>query len=277
MMYSAPVQEMLFCLKKFYLVNASLEVNLKTLIRVWSEILTEATKIGENVLAPINKADINPPVFQNEVRCGEKLKTPIWRYHLVAGLVYLEYEHGGMGLPSVLHVLMNIFKWMYGSIFKRTNDPGQIDALESHASDAIKKFLPKLNSGQWSGTMNLTEPQAGSDVGTLITELKSLLMELMKSVVENLYNIRDMIYVKMLSFWFGKIPGPLTGLKVFPFFSSKFLPKKWAALKRNNVSSLSMEKKLGLHGSLQWYLNIVGYWVVVETKSGAVCNVYHDE
>ena len=50
---------------------------------------------------------------------------------------------------------------------------GQIDAIETHANEDIKKiFLPKLNSGEWSGTMNLTEPQAGSDVGALRTIAK---------------------------------------------------------------------------------------------------------
>ena len=56
---------------------------------------------------------------------------------------------------------------------------GQIDALESHANEDIKNiFLPKLNSGEWSGTMNLTEPQAGSDVGALRTMALRIMMEL---------------------------------------------------------------------------------------------------
>src|SRR5690606_4325308 len=82
-------------------------------------------------------------------------------------------DHGGMGLPLTLNTVMN--EMMSGANLALQLCPllsqGQIEALEHHASDALKElYLPKLISGEWTGTMNLTEPQAGSDVGALRTK-----------------------------------------------------------------------------------------------------------
>ena len=82
-------------------------------------------------------------------------------------------EHGGMGLPMTLATAVD--DMMSGACLALQLKPlltqGQIEALEHHASDALKAlYLPKLISGEWSGTMNLTEPQAGSDVGALRTK-----------------------------------------------------------------------------------------------------------
>lgn len=81
--------------------------------------------------------------------------------------------HGGMGLPTTLGSAIN--EMMAGACLALQLSPllaqGQIEALEAHGSDEIKAVhLPKLISGDWAGTMNLTEPQAGSDVGALRTQ-----------------------------------------------------------------------------------------------------------
>ena len=81
-------------------------------------------------------------------------------------------ENGGMGLPMAVTTAVN--EMMSGACLSLQLNPlmtqGQIEALENHASDAIREtYLPKLISGEWSGTMNLTEAQAGSDVGALRT------------------------------------------------------------------------------------------------------------
>src|SRR5690606_9590253 len=81
--------------------------------------------------------------------------------------------HGGMGLPQTLNIAVHDL--MSAACMSLQLNPlltqGQIEALEHHASDEIKAlYLPKLISGEWSGTMNLTEPQAGSDVGALRTK-----------------------------------------------------------------------------------------------------------
>ena len=81
-------------------------------------------------------------------------------------------EYGGMGLPQALN--MAVAEMMSGACLSLQLNPlltqGQIEALEHHASDDLKAlYLPKLISGEWSGTMNLTEPGAGSDVGALTT------------------------------------------------------------------------------------------------------------
>ena len=84
-------------------------------------------------------------------------------------------KYGGLGLPLIITTCVNeIFS---SSCLSLALNPlmtqGQIDALEQHGSEEIKKiFLPKLNSGEWSGTMNLTEPHAGSDVGALSSKAR---------------------------------------------------------------------------------------------------------
>ena len=82
-------------------------------------------------------------------------------------------EFGGMGLPHTITTAVN--EMMSGACLSLQLNPlmtqGQIEALEHHASDEVKAlYLPKLVTGEWAGTMNLTEAQAGSDVGALRTK-----------------------------------------------------------------------------------------------------------
>ena len=82
-------------------------------------------------------------------------------------------KYGGMGLPLTIQTCVN--EMMNGACLSLALNPlmsqGQIDAIENHANDTIRDlYLPKLISGEWSGTMNLTEPQAGSDVGALTSK-----------------------------------------------------------------------------------------------------------
>ena len=205
MMYNAPVKEMLFLFEKVLSGERVFSGKFKDFDKgMASEILSEAAKIGENVLAPINKnTDINPPVFQNgEVKCGEELKAAYLALSSGGWIgVSGDTKHGGMGLPSVLTTCINeIFS--SGCMALSLNalmTQGQIDALESHASDDIKKmFLPKLNSGHWSGTMNLTEPHAGSDVGALTTRAEKSVDGTYEVSGQKIYiSWEIMIYVKI--------------------------------------------------------------------------------
>ncbi|WP_374374347.1 acyl-CoA dehydrogenase N-terminal domain-containing protein, partial [Tabrizicola sp.] len=139
-------------------------------------ILTEAGRLSTDILAPLNKgADRNPARLEN----GAVVSSPGFAegYRAIAegGWVGMAAgpEHGGMGLP--ISLALGVDDMMSGACLALQLKPllskGQIEALEHHASDAIKAlYLPKLTSGEWSGTMNLTEPQAGSDVGALRTK-----------------------------------------------------------------------------------------------------------
>ena len=139
-------------------------------------ILTEAAKMCEEVLAPLQRpGDLHPAVLEN----GVVRTSPGFAegYAAVAGGGWIgmsaDPENGGMGLPMALTTAVN--EMMSSACLSLQLNPlmtqGQIEALEHHASDTIKDiYLPKLISGEWCGTMNLTEPQAGSDVGALRTK-----------------------------------------------------------------------------------------------------------
>ncbi|MGR3506068.1 MAG: acyl-CoA dehydrogenase [Paracoccaceae bacterium] len=139
-------------------------------------ILTEAGKLCEDKLAPLQRVgDQHPARLEN----GKVRTTPGFAeaYQAIAegGWVSIgaSPDFGGMGLPMAVTTAVN--EMMSGACLSLQLNPlmtqGQIEALEHHASDAIKDiYLPKLVTGEWCGTMNLTEPQAGSDVGALSTK-----------------------------------------------------------------------------------------------------------
>jgi len=139
-------------------------------------ILTEAAKMCEAILAPLNRSgDLHPAHLEN----GKVRTSPGYAegYKAIAegGWIGMSAspEVGGMGLPMTLTTTVN--EMMSSACLALQLNPlmsqGQIEALEHHASDEIKAlYLPKLISGEWCGTMNLTEPQAGSDVGALRTK-----------------------------------------------------------------------------------------------------------
>ncbi|MDJ0859681.1 MAG: acyl-CoA dehydrogenase family protein, partial [Dinoroseobacter sp.] len=137
---------------------------------VASAVLTEAAKLCDEVIAPLQRAgDLHPAHLENGVVRTTPGFGEAYRAIAEGGWVGMAGDpaHGGMGLPMALTTAVN--EMMSGACLSLQLNPlmtqGQIDALEHHASDAIKAlYLPKLISGEWAGTMNLTEPQAGSDL-----------------------------------------------------------------------------------------------------------------
>ncbi len=130
-------------------------------------ILSEAGRLCGEVLAPLQReGDLHPAVLEG----GQVVTSPGFAegYRAIAegGWIGMAAspEYGGMGLPMVLQTAVN--EMMSGACLALQLNPlmtqGQIEALAAHASDDIKAlFLPRLISGDWSGTMNLTEAQAG--------------------------------------------------------------------------------------------------------------------
>ena len=138
-----------------------------------SDILGEAGKLCEQIIAPLqSEGDKHPAVLENGV-----VRTPPGYAEGYAAIakggwvsIAADPKYGGMGLPMTLTTAVN--EMMAAACLSLQLNPlmtqGQIEALENHASEEIKNiYLPKLISGKWCGTMNLTEPQAGSDVGAL--------------------------------------------------------------------------------------------------------------
>ncbi len=222
-------------------------------------ILGEAGKLCEDVLEPVNRnGDLEPARLENGVvRCSPGFKEA---YAAIAegGWVGItaDPEHGGMGLPVTLATCVN--EMMSSSCLSLSLNPlmtqGQIEALEAHGSDAIKElYLPKLISGAWTGTMNLTEPQAGSDVGALrskaepngdgsyaVTGQKIYISWGDHDVAENICHLV-----------LARLPDGVPGTKgISLFLVPKFLPdENGNPGVANSLKPISLEHKLGLHGS----------------------------
>ncbi|MHA1127897.1 MAG: acyl-CoA dehydrogenase family protein, partial [Alphaproteobacteria bacterium] len=175
MSYRAPVGEMSFYLDKVLGAGrlAQTERFAEATPDMTEAILGEAAKMAEGVLAPLNVAgDTHPAVLENGVvRCSPGFDKG-YKALAEGGWVGMAAspEFGGMGLPMTLTSCVG--EMTSSACLALSLNPlmtqGQIEALEHHASDAIKAlYLPKLISGEWTGTMNLTESGAGSDVGAL--------------------------------------------------------------------------------------------------------------
>ncbi|MGB5869187.1 MAG: acyl-CoA dehydrogenase [Albidovulum sp.] len=245
-------------------------------------ILTEAARLCDEVIAPLNRGgDMNPARLENGVvRTSPGFAAALGQI-ADGGWVGLaaDAEHGGMGLPQVLN--MAVHDMMAGACIALQLCPlltqGQIEALEHHASPEIKAlYLPKLNSGQWSGTMNLTEPQAGTDVGALRSKAEPL--------GDGTYAITGQ---KIFITWgdsdafenvshlvLARLPDGAAGTKgISLFLVPKFLPDADGNPgKPNNLKVISLEHKLGIHGSptcVMAYEGAKGWLVGAEHKGMA--------
>ncbi|MEL6318921.1 MAG: acyl-CoA dehydrogenase family protein, partial [Pseudomonadota bacterium] len=136
-------------------------------------VLAEAGKLAEGVLRPVNRAgDLTPARVENGVVRTSPGFAEAYREIADGGWVAMAADpaHGGMGLP--LTYLTAVNELMASGCLSLSLCPlmtqGAIDALETHGTPEQKAvYLPKMIAGTWTGTMNLTEPNAGSDVGAL--------------------------------------------------------------------------------------------------------------
>ncbi|WP_108484839.1 acyl-CoA dehydrogenase [Oceaniglobus ichthyenteri] len=222
-------------------------------------ILTEAAHLCEGALAPLQRVgDQQPAVLEN----GVVRTSPGFGagYDAIAkgGWIGMSAnpDQGGMGLPMVVTTAVN--EMMSSACLALQLNPlmtqGQIEALEHHASDAIKAlYLPNLISGRWSGTMNLTEPQAGSDVGALsskaapngdgtyaITGQKIYITWGDNDFTENVCHLV-----------LARLPDGVAGTKgISLFLVPKYIPDDDGKPGRqNDLKVVSLEHKMGLHGS----------------------------
>jgi alkylation response protein AidB-like acyl-CoA dehydrogenase len=226
---------------------------------VTQAILTEAGKMCTEVLSPLQRAgDLHPATLENGVVRTSPGFADGWKAIAEGGWVAImaDPDFGGMGLPMTLATCVN--EMMAGACMSLQLAPlmaqGQIEALENHASPEIKAlYLPKLISGEWTGTMNLTEPQAGSDVGALSTRAEPMGDGSYAITGQKIYiswgdhDVAENICHLVLA----RLPDAPAGTKgISLFLVPKFLPNEDGTLgPRNAVSVVSLEHKLGLHGS----------------------------
>ncbi len=222
-------------------------------------VLTEAGKLSETVLAGLNRAgDKTPARLENGV-----VRTPPGfadGYKAIAegGWVAIAagQDHGGMGLPlTVASAVTDMFSSACLSLqLCPLLTQGQIEALEHHASDALKAtYLPKLIAGEWNGTMNLTEPQAGSDVGALRSKAEpngdgSYAISGQKIYIT--WGDTDFL-PNTVHLVLARLPDGGPGTKgISLFLVPKFIPDADGNPgKRNSLQVVSLEHKLGIHGS----------------------------
>ncbi|MDE4134264.1 acyl-CoA dehydrogenase [Phaeobacter sp. QD34_3] len=245
-----------------------------------SAILNEAGKMCDEVMAPLQRpGDLNPAYLENGVLRTSPGFAEGWNAIAEGGWIGMSapQEHGGMGLPMTLTSAVN--EMMSGACLSLQLAPlmsqGQIEALDHHASDALKElYLPKLISGEWTGTMNLTEPQAGSDVGALSSKAEPN--------GDGTYAVSGQ---KIFITWgdndfagnichlvLARLPDGAPGTKgISLFLVPKYLPdENGAPGKANSLKVVSLEHKLGIHGSPTCVMQYDGAtgWLVGKEHGG---------
>ena len=284
MTYRAPVEQISFILRHVvpYAELAATERFSEAGEETATAILTEAGKLAQTVLAPLNRAgDEHPARLEN----GRVRSSPGFAEGFAAiaegGWIGLaaDPDHGGMGLPQALN--MAVAEMMSGACLSLQLNPlltqGQIEALEHHASDEMKAlYLPRLISGEWSGTMNLTEPGAGSDVGALVTRAEPNGDGSYAISGQKIYitwgdsDVTENVCHAVLA----RLPDAAPGTRgISLFMVPKFIPdadgKPGVA---NDLKVVSLEEKLGIHGSptcVMSYERATGWLIGAEHKGMA--------
>ena len=243
-------------------------------------ILTEAGKLCDEVMAPLQRGgDLQPAKLENGVvrtspGFGEGFKAIA-----EGGWIGMSAapEHGGMGLPMTLTAAVN--EMMSGACLSLQLAPlmsqGQIEALEHHASDALKEmYLPKLISGEWTGTMNLTEPQAGSDVGALSSKAEPNGDGTYAVTGQKIYiSWGDNDFAEnVCHLVLARLPDGVPGTKgISLFLVPKYIPNADGSLgAANSLGVVSLEHKMGLHGSPTCVMQFDGArgWLVGAEHAG---------
>ncbi|MBM3532762.1 MAG: acyl-CoA dehydrogenase [Alphaproteobacteria bacterium] len=222
------------------------------------QILAEGGRFAGKVLSPINRAgDLTPAKLENgQVRTSPGF-ADAYRQFAEGGwnAVPFEPKYGGQGLPwlvqTALAEMWNAASLAFALCPLLNN--GAIEALAAHGSEEQKRlFLPKLVSGEWTGTMNLTEPQAGSDLGQVRTRAvpngdhyKITGQKIFITYGEHDYtpNIIHLVLARL-----PDAPAGTRGISLFVV--PKVLVKPDGSLgSRNDLRCASLEHKLGIHGS----------------------------
>jgi len=245
-------------------------------------ILSEAAKLAENVLAPLNQpADRTGSVLENGI-----VRTPPGFHEAYAryveggwnGLAF-DPEFGGQGLPLALATPVAEM-WnsacMSFALCPLLNS-GAVELLQVHGSAAQKQlYLGKLVSGEWTGTMNLTEPQAGSDLGALRTRAvpEGDHYRITGQKIFITYGDHDLA-PNIIHMVLARTPDAPPGSRgISLFLVPKFLlDAEGGPGQRNDVRTLSLEHKLGIHASptcVLSYEDAIG-WRIGDKNRGLEC------
>ena len=241
--------------------------------------MEECAKFAEEVLAPINAiGDQQGATIKDGKVAMPKEFIDAYKSFSEAGWasISLPSEIGGGGMPIALSggtlEILSTANLAFG--LAPGLAAGAISAINFHGSEDQKaKFLPKLVSGEWTGTMNLSEPQSGSDLGTITTKAEPLEDGSYKITGTKVWitfgehDLTDNIIHLVLA----KIPGSPEGTKgISMFIVPKVMVNDDGSLgDDNNVSCISIEEKLGIHASptcVMEYDGSIGYLVGEENR-----------
>lgn len=270
--YNAPLEDMRFILKdvfdaeNFWQTNENLaHIDMETV----NMILEEMAKFSKNVLLPINRSgDEEGATYQGDgvVKTPNGFKSAYQQY-AEAGWIGLggNPEYGGQGFPKMVTMLTEEMMFTTNQSFALYPNltVGASLCLLSSASDAQKQtFLEKLYSGEWSGTMCLTEPQAGTDLGIIKTKAipnddgSYAISGTKIFITGGEHDLTDNIIHLVLA----KTPNAPAGSKgISLFIVPKFLVNEDGSLgERNAVSAGSIEHKMGIKASATCVMNFDG-------------------
>ena len=279
--YSAPVKDMMFLYEK--LRDNKNYNDLERYNEVSSDlvkdILEEAAKINQNLILPLAKAgDENPAVLENGV-----VRTPpgykeAYQKYIEDGWTSLSCDpkYGGQGMPKTVSAFFDEMLSSASLSFKLYSELsiGAYNCIHHHATDEIKdKYLPKIVEGKWSGTMCLTEPVCGTDLGLLKTKAVSQSDGTYKISGQKIFitsgdhdlteNIIHLVLARSTD-----SPQGTKGISLF--LVPKFLVNQDGSVgQRNGISTGSIETKMGIKGSATCVLNFdeaTGYMIGPKDK-----------
>ncbi len=282
--YKAPVEDLKFLLNDVYHTEklADMPGLSEATPDIIEAVIDEGARVCEEVLFPINMSGDHEGCTYNPD--DHSVKTPkgfkeAYETYAQGGWngLSVEEEFGGQNLPHTLNTIMaelissaNMSLGMYPGLTQ-----GAINALRLYGTDQQKAtYLPKMVSGEWSGTMNLTEPHCGTDLGLIKTKADdngdgSYAISGTKIWISGgEQDLTDNIIHLVLA----RLPDAPEGVKgISLFVVPKFLVKEDGALgERNKVNCGGLEEKMGIHGCSTCVMNYDGAtgWLVGEPHKG---------
>ena len=279
--YTAPVKDMMFLFEKLRNNKNYNEIEKYKEVtpELVKDILEEAAKINQNIILPLAKlGDENPTVLENGiVRTPPGYKEAYTKF-IEDGWTSLSCDpkYGGQGMPKTVSAFFDEMLSSASLSFKLYSELsiGAYNCISHHATDIIKdKFLPKMVEGKWSGTMCLTEPACGTDLGLLKTKATEQTDGTFKLSGQKIFitsgdhdlteNIIHLVIARTSD-------SPLGTKGISLFLVPKFFVNDNGSIgPRNGVSTGSIESKMGIKGSATCVLNFedsVGYMIGPKNK-----------
>ena len=284
MSYTAPLKDMLFNIKHLANIDqiAQMPAFEEAGFDTAQAVLEECAKLNEGVIAPLNwEGDKNPSSLKDGVVTTTPGFKAAFKQYAEGGWQGLQHpaDFGGQGLPKTIGAacgeMLNSANMSF-ALCPLLSD-GAIEALLTAGSDELKAtYLEKLVSGEWTGTMNLTEPQAGSDLALVRTRAEPLpdgTYKIFGTKIFITYGEHDMAD-NIVHLVLARVVGAPEGVKgISLFVVPKFMVNKDGSLgARNDVHCVSIEHKMGIKASptavLQYgdHGGAVGYLVGQENR-----------